>query len=117
MPIEGNEDIINDITKDFRRGISRSTFIPVRGAKSTISIIERIRRGSGGSNRGYTPSEGFRGRDGRDDSIYLGQQSDATGNIVEAGGNNEALADGTQGPTEGVRFRSDEEAVGAGANP
>lgn len=83
LPIEGNEDIINEI----RRGIPRASVIPIRDAKSITDYVSAVRSRGGRVSGDYAVAERQRRGDGRDDTLYLGQSSDASGNRPEVGGN------------------------------
>lgn len=71
MPIEGNEEIINEL-----RGTDRKrAFKALSGAESIDSIISRLRRQGKRLGRNLSAVEGQAGADGRNDSVHLGQQA------------------------------------------
>lgn len=72
MPIEGNEEIIDEL-----RGTDRKrAFKALSRTESTVGIISRLRRQGKRLGRNLSASEGQAGVDGRDDSVHLGQQAD-----------------------------------------
>lgn len=73
MPIEGNEELINEL-----RGTDRKrAFKALSGAESIDSIISRLRRQGKRLGRNLSATEGQAGVDGRDDSVHLGQQTNS----------------------------------------
>ena len=80
LPIEGNEDIINEL-----RGKSRQTFVPVRASERLGRLADIIRR-RGGRISGYNAfAEGQRRGNGGDVSLYMGQQADGEGGNGQLG--------------------------------
>lgn len=73
MPIEGNEEIIDEL-----RGTDRKrAFKALSGAESIDSIINRLRRQRKRIGGNLSAVEGQAGADGRDDSVHLGQQANS----------------------------------------
>ena len=71
MPIEGNEELINEI-----RGENKYiAFKPLSRTESTAGVISRLRRQGKRLGRNLSAVEGQAGADGRDDSVHLGQQA------------------------------------------
>lgn len=71
MPIEGNEELINEI-----RGENKHiAFKPLSRTESTAGVISRLRRQGKRLGRNLSAVEEQAGADGGDDSVHLGQQA------------------------------------------
>ena len=73
MPIEGNEELINEI-----RGENKYiAFKPLSRTESTAGVISRLRRQGKRLGRNLSATERQAGADGRNDSVHLGQQANS----------------------------------------
>lgn len=97
LPIEGNEDLIDEI-----RGKEKEGVIPVDGTSGrTNRIVDEVRRRGGRTRRVDSAHERQRGGTGRTTPVSLRQSSDIKG------GDRLSYTDGTpsQDSDESVRFR------------
>lgn len=72
LPIEGNEDIINELSKGVEDGTIRNT-------RSLYSVIERERSKQNENNYNYVNAEGRQKSTGAIGNLALRQQADSTG--------------------------------------
>ena len=72
LPIEGNEDIINELSKGVEDGTIRNT-------RSLYSVIERERSEQNENNYNYVNAEGRQKSTGAIGNLALRQQADSTG--------------------------------------
>lgn len=72
LPIEGNEDIINELSKGVEDGTIRNT-------RSLYSVIERERSKQNENNYNYVNAEGRQKSTGEIGNLALRQQADSTG--------------------------------------
>ena len=103
LPIEGNEDYINEIRKT-----DTETFVPVKPTESTIGIVEAIKSKGGRISGEYANAERLRAGTRGNDSVYLGQQTNSRGNRQEVGGDSgtqkhiETMRSATQSTIDGL---------------
>ena len=72
LPIEGNEDVINELSKGVEDGTIRNT-------RSLYSVIERERSKQNENNYNYVNAEGRQKSTGAIGNLALRQQADSTG--------------------------------------
>lgn len=72
LPIEGNEDVINELSKGVENGTIRNT-------RSLYSVIERERSEQNENNYNYVNAEGRQKSTGPIGNLALRQQADSTG--------------------------------------
>lgn len=72
LPIEGNEDVINELSKGVENGTIRNT-------RSLYSVIERERSEQNENNYNYVNAEGRQKSTGAIGNLALRQQADSTG--------------------------------------
>ena len=72
LPIEGNEDVINELSKGVENGTIRNT-------RSLYSVIERERSEQNENNYNYVNAEGRQKSTGPISNLALRQQADSTG--------------------------------------
>ena len=108
IPIEGNEDLIDEI----RKRDSKESVLPISPSRSTAGIIAALESKRGRTGWDDVVSEGQPGGYGRDASLHLGPQSESGGDRQEAGGNNETQAE-TAEPEEGYGLNGEASADAA----
>ena len=81
LPIEGNEDYINEIRRDEKENI-----VPVKPTESTLRIVKDAESRGGRTGWDYAGAEGLRERAGGDASLSMGQQADTGRDRQETGG-------------------------------
>ena len=85
LPIEGNQDLINDI----RRGIPRTSIIPIKASENINDYVGAIQRAGGRISGDYAPAQGQPAGDGRHDSLHLGQRTDPRADRRASGADNQ----------------------------
>ena len=83
LPIDGNEDLINEIRREGRG----KDFIAIPVTESTDRIISEVRSRGGRISWDDIGDEGFNPRAGRDAALSLGQQAGPNTDIQQTGVN------------------------------
>lgn len=85
LPIEGNEDLINEIRKG-----GRQDFIAIPVTESTSRIISEVKSRGGRISRDNANAKRFDSGSGGNASVSVGQQANTRGNRQETGRNSNA---------------------------